>query len=298
MHEVHIENKNSARICAGIVLYNPELHTLCENLNKITKQVDVVFLIDNMSGNVDEIEQLCHSFSNVFLKKNTHNVGFSKALNQLCNWAASEKYDWILTLNDDARCSDNMIDEFRKYISMKRIGIVCPRIFYEGTGFEQKCSDGKEWEFIDACMTSASLTSIKAWQDVGGFDEWTFIDCVDDDFSMRLKLHDYKIVRVQNTELHHRLGNAEEVRLPFGIRLLVTRYSSMRNYYFVRNNIYYIRKYRKHISVLGKTIRLLYAEIVKLIFEENRIGTLKSIFKGIYDGFCVRVVPSKGRFKK
>ena len=41
---------------AGIVLYNPDVERLHENINGIINQVDALILIDNGSDNIKEIE--------------------------------------------------------------------------------------------------------------------------------------------------------------------------------------------------------------------------------------------------
>lgn len=45
----------------------------------------------------------------------------------------------------------------------------------DGTILHSKCHE-------DECITSGSLTSVEAWQKIGGFDEWLEIDGVDFDF--------------------------------------------------------------------------------------------------------------------
>ena len=54
---------------AGIVLYNPDLGRLKENIESICKQVDKVILIDNGSDNIREIEDLIKEYLNCILLK-------------------------------------------------------------------------------------------------------------------------------------------------------------------------------------------------------------------------------------
>ena len=55
---------------AGIVLYNPDLGRLKENIESICKQVDKVILIDNGSDNIREIEDLIKEYLNCILLNN------------------------------------------------------------------------------------------------------------------------------------------------------------------------------------------------------------------------------------
>lgn len=68
---------------AGIVLYNPDLGRLKENIESICKQVDKVILIDNGSDNIREIEDLIKEYLNCILLKNGENMGIAYALNQI-----------------------------------------------------------------------------------------------------------------------------------------------------------------------------------------------------------------------
>lgn len=62
---------------AGIVLYNPDLGRLKENIESICKQVDKVILIDNGSDNIREIEDLIKEYLNCILLKNGENMGIA-----------------------------------------------------------------------------------------------------------------------------------------------------------------------------------------------------------------------------
>ena len=72
---------------AGIVLYNPDLGRLKENIESICKQVDKVILIDNGSDNIREIEDLIKKYLNCILLKNGENMGIAYALNQILKYA-------------------------------------------------------------------------------------------------------------------------------------------------------------------------------------------------------------------
>src|SRR5699024_6976157 len=56
------------------------------------------------------------------------------------------------------------------------------------------------------CITSASCTSIKAWEKIGGFDDWLFIDLVDNEFCKRLVASGYKILRLNHLVLDQEFG--------------------------------------------------------------------------------------------
>ena len=63
--------------------------------------------------------------------------------------------------------------------------------------------------YVKGCFTSASWVNIKAWQEVGGFDDSMFIDRVDYDFCMTLWEAGWGIYKTVKTEILHELGSAE-----------------------------------------------------------------------------------------
>ena len=67
-------------ICAGIVLYNPDIDKLTKNINSIINQVSVVLLQDNGSSNIKEIEKLINQWENVKLIHNPANKTYIREM--------------------------------------------------------------------------------------------------------------------------------------------------------------------------------------------------------------------------
>ena len=47
---------DKTRICAGIVLYNPDIERLSDNIDSVISQVEKIYLVDNGSKNINKIE--------------------------------------------------------------------------------------------------------------------------------------------------------------------------------------------------------------------------------------------------
>lgn len=71
----------------------------------------------------------------------------------------------------------------------------------------------EEFKEIPWTMTSGSLTSLKAYTDVGGFDDDLFIAHIDIDFCIRLKQDNWKILMVGPAVIKQRFGNSKPVRI-------------------------------------------------------------------------------------
>lgn len=268
------------RVCAGIVTFNPDIKRLANNLKNVSKQVDVVFIVDNHSLNIVQLRRIASAFDNVELIENNHNFGIAKALNQMCEKAESGGYKWILTLDQDTIIPTNMVEIMMPYCSYKSIGIICPSIIYEG--WDKKNKVKNDTEYVYACMTSASLTRIKAWKRVGGFREDYFIDFVDNEFCMKLSLKNYKIIRLNTIQASHQLGKSGARRL-LGIRINYSKHTPLRLYYMSRNNLVFIQEYRKHILFFKEILKLNYVLICELIFAEKKLKALRYIKRGVLD---------------
>ena len=86
---------------AGIVLFNPDLERLNENISAVITQVDNVLLVDNNSNNLEEIEKKFCKNEKISLLKNSSNLGIATALAQIMEYASQQQVDWVLTLDQD-----------------------------------------------------------------------------------------------------------------------------------------------------------------------------------------------------
>jgi rhamnosyltransferase len=268
------------KIFAGIVLYNPELERLHENIEHIVTQVSMVIMFDNGSENIADIERLSKEWSdNIVLLKSNENIGIAAALNQLCEWGENHGYQYIITLDQDSVCPEKLIFILQKNINSD-VAVVAPNIIYRNNeAFAVRKSEIEEVEWV---ITSASITSLKIWNELGGFDENLFIDGVDRDFCIRARKRGYRIVKDYHAELLHELGNLKCKKI-MGRTIYITNHQAFRKYYMVRNVIYLDKK-------LGETKR--YSYIMKhifktLLFEDGKLKKLHAIYRGICDGLLL-----------
>lgn len=288
------------KIAAGIVTYNPDLNRLHENINAILPQVELVFLVDNGSKNIDELENAFIE-KKVVLIKNKENLGIAAALNKIMEYSIDYGYEWTLTLDQDSVVPDNMIEEYEKYTEEEMIAMIVPVIFDRTMSIIDV--NGKltqNFEYVENAITSGTLMNNQIWKEVKGFEEKLFIDYVDFDYCMKVRLANYRILRVNTVKLLHELGNASEIKVFHYLGKLFHRYPSLakkfmdmryttnhspiRVYYVTRNQYYYMNKYKEYIDVKRLKRGMKIAWIVKLIFEKQRIKKWKAIRQGIKDG--------------
>ena len=122
-------NKNKV-FAAGIVSYNPDIKRFKENIDSILSQVDKLIIIENGSKDSEEIIKIIKSYdeNRIKLVVNSKNMGIAKALNQIMVCAEKANYEWVITLDQDSVCPENLVKEYSKYIEEDNVAIICPQI--------------------------------------------------------------------------------------------------------------------------------------------------------------------------
>lgn len=266
--------------CAGIVTYNPKIERLRENIESIVNQVQMVIIFDNGSVNFKFIEELTNTWANIVLIKENQNRGIAYALNRIFECATMyEDIKWVLTLDQDSICPDNIIQNYQKFCH-KNVGIISP-IFRDPRVNYGSQINGKDVIEVENCITSGALTSIEAWKKTDGFDEIMFIDYVDYDFCCRLRKAGYKILQLGTVVLNHTIGNSKEITF-LGKKIITTNHSNMRKYYIARNYLYY--RHKNQITDSAQRKAMCNKIIKTLVFEKGRIGSAYAFFRGWADG--------------
>ncbi|MCI6468990.1 MAG: glycosyltransferase [Lachnospiraceae bacterium] len=275
-------------ILCGIVTYNPDIDLLQENINAIIKQVNLVYIFDNGSKNINDIEKLLENMENIIICRGEENYGVAYALKYLTDYASCEEYDWILTLDQDSVVKDGLIKEYLKYTQDEKIGgLTCLMVDRKTNELECICNTKKEEE-ITGCITAGFFLKIEAYRMTSGYDVKLFIDSVDYDICNELRERGYKIIRIPFLGVIHELGDSKIVCF-LGKKIVIYNHSGMRKYYIFRNSIYEAKKYKEFYS-LRKEIYYRIKDIFKIWLWENRkmYKTIKAI-QGIVDGLKMKV---------
>ena len=266
---------------AGIVLYNPEMERLKENIHAVYHQVDSLVLVDNASHNNTQIEELIKQYDRVFFIKNVKNEGIAKALNQLMEYANENSIEWVLTLDQDSVVPENLMEEYSALLESTGLALVTPNIDDRNFSSDENKNSGQEE--VERCITSASLNNVEIWKKLGGFEERLFIDYVDFEYCAKVRKNGYKIIRVNDVKLLHEVGNAE-VKHIFRKTFIVYNHRPIRKYYFFRNIIYCIEKYPEFFNGKQEKRNLKAMFLKSIIFEKYRGKKFFLMLKGIMDG--------------
>lgn len=281
---------------AGIVLYNPNINRLIENIEAVSKQVENVYCFDNGSDNFFDIKLTLSKYCNVILLGGDKNLGIATALNKIAERSILDKMQWLLTLDQDSICSHNMIKIFCEHADNQEVGIICPLMVDKRRPIE--FFSKKDIEYVEFCITSGSFINLNVYTKVGGFDDWLFIDLVDDDYCYKMRLFGHKILRINSIVLDHELGELKMSKVAkfylwLGDILHIKKIkalsykrkvSPMRLYYATRNTVYLRKKYKDTFGEGYFNKLLLINPIICVLRGQNKIMLIKSIITGLYDG--------------
>lgn len=304
------------KFAAGIVTYHPELSRLSESINRLYKQVDVVYIVNNTPKPEETFVNFIYGSKNTKIKyfSNDSNVGLAKALNQLCEMAIDEGYNWLLLLDQDSLISDNFFLNISKYVNLPKVGLFCPTVIEDGLGtFYNMTSsvDPLKNELVEVAfaITSGSFINLKYYQVVGGFYEELFVEGIDNDYSKLLNHLGVKIYLISSNFILHEYGSSEETVFskiyfkiknknhPFFIR---RNYPAIRIYYQFRNSVILYRRWGNVDKDFFKTFytffKGLFMQSVRVVFMEKKGFTnLFFLMKGTINGlrYDVKQVEAK-----
>lgn len=274
------------KICAGIVLYNPNVERLNDNINSLLSQVNKVVLVDNNSSNIEQISHMYKNKENIFIIKNNENKGIAFALNQIIDWANSNFFEWCLTMDQDSIPSIDMVVNMVKVysqITVSNIGILIPVVTDMNLG--ELIENKSEYTIItnstDA-ITSGSLLNLNVAKRIGGFNEDYFIDYVDTEFQERVLNEGYKIVRINTSVLNHEVGHMM-IKQFFGFKFYCSNHSAFRRYYQVRNRLAFRKKYYGNLAYIKEKCRLILGTFKIIMFEKQKKEKVLATFRGFQD---------------
>ena len=270
-------------VAIGIVLYNPDIEKLVENINRLKEITDSIYFVDNGSDNVNKIKEVLKEFSTIKVIYNDENLGIAKALNQLLFLSIDNNKDFLLTLDQDSKMNIECFKNLYKYHNISKVAIICP-IINDLNKVKSKTIK-EEYKFINRCITSGSLMNLQYCQIIGDFDEKMFIDYVDFDYCKQVNLHGFKIIMVRDAILDHEVGKRTKKKFLF-FTVYPTNHSPKRVFYYARNVKYFLYKDRGKLSFkeyFHDVIHLTWKYVNILLYEENKKEKLDQFHKGLQE---------------
>lgn len=295
------------KIAAGYVLFRPNIARFKEGLKIVLEQFDEVIVFDNV-GDMETL--LCNNESVTYLTERT-NKGIAYALNAIMRKAKDKGIDWLVTLDQDTIIPQNTCNTFLDYIGLDNVAIISPQVIDKRRLYLHV--DEKEGAIdVDFCITSGSCTNVAIWDKIGGFDDWLFIDFVDNDYCKRVKIEGYRIMQIPSLMIDQEFGHIS-LKSPNIVKFYMwlskltknkniakltykKQVSPLRVYYVHRNLLYLNKKFKDSGGIGYENFYcksflgfLFYFTLPSIVRGQEKIKILKAIIKGFQDGYKANV---------
>ena len=282
-------------VCAVVIAYYPDAG-FYDRLQTLLNQVGKVVVVDNTPEDCAAscLRSKLLEVAGILCIDNLNNVGIAAALNQGLVWASKERYEWMLTLDQDTQCYPDMVDTLLKVSqACQPKPAVVGGNYFDPQSDRPKVPTGQGGEFLDqkTVITSGSLVDVRLALTIGGFREDYFIDQVDHEFCLRARAHGHKVVISSKVVMTHSVGRDGGVRLP--ILGVLPNHPPLRKYYIARNTVVTVAKYwlREPQWCARRLLRLLLGLGLMAILEEQRWSKVRAFAAGVSDGLRRRMGP-------
>jgi rhamnosyltransferase len=280
------------RIAAVVVTYHPD-ELFPERIERLSKQVDSLIIVDNHSGEaaVSMLRWIASRLSAKLLL-NPENLGIAAALNIGVETAIADGYEWVLLLDQDTVVTDDIVEtlsavyeEFPEKEKLALIGSnhrdpISGDLFLP-LSWDDHCS----WQEVKTAITSGSLISLSIYHAIGPFLEEFFIDCVDIEYCLRARFLGFKVIMARKPLMQHSIGTITMHKLPWK-SVAASNHSPVRRYYMTRNQLVLAREYlwKEPVWTFSTLYSHLKSTIAVCVLEKDVLRKLKYTAIGVLDG--------------
>jgi rhamnosyltransferase len=276
--------------------YHPNVAILQESLAAAAPQVENFLLVAN-----DGAPWSCELPPNVAVLQQAKNIGLGAAYNLAAGWARQQGATHLLILDQDSVPGSGMvaalIEGFKQPGPIAAAGPLWRDSRTGEDGFFVCLARWGARKYrplageivpVDFLISSGSLISLAALDDIGPFDESLFIEHVDTDWALRARAKGYRLYGVADARLDHAFGEAVLTASPVGLRRRFFLYKPERNYYLLRNSIaLWCRQYAPWRWILHDVRRTILLMAFYGLFVPPRLTRLRSMFRAVRDGLSM-----------
>jgi len=279
----------SSKIAAAVVLYNPSKEVI-NNIISYISEINRLFVVDNSIADNQYLLTVIPGFEEkITYISSGENNGIGYALNTAATLAIEQGYQWMLTMDQDScfdhTSSSTFFNRPHTTENVSLVGIFTP-VHATQVYEEEAHHNGNQLVEVKTCMTSGNLLNLEIWKTIGGFNEEFFIDSVDHEYCLRLRLNKFLILLDTTCHLKHALGESGKTAIG-GLQLNSTNHNAVRRYYMTRNRLYCIFRYIRFDPKMMLTDALaIVKETIKIILiESDKKKKILSTYRGFKDFF-------------
>jgi len=216
-------------VVAVIITRDPELDRFRLVLDRASKQVGRVVVVDNDSRSKGVLRDLCGGFGNCDFIEVGFNSGVAHALRVGVNYASKYEPDWLLFLDDDTILMNNAIKTALNLIALRPIK---SRIGSINLGSEDGSCNVEETRYV---MFSGLLIRFDIASKVCCRDDF-FLDQADFDLGLKIRNLGYLTIKINCKLIDHKLGVKRWVPIISNILHRPIDYEPPWRYYYIIRN--------------------------------------------------------------
>lgn len=277
-------------IAAVVTAYHPD-----ERLGAVVESALLscasVVIADNTPGDAASLAEKLEG-PRVRVLRSGSNRGLAGALNTgLARLPADAEA--VLFLDQDSVLPPELVAGLSRHLTDDpSIAVVGPTPVDAATGGRYERSADRHAAVDDrpSIITSGMLVRRAALEQVPGFREEFFVDCVDTDFCLRIRRSGSRVVRDAALVLPHSIGSGRDHRLgPLNVRVL--HYPAWRHYWIARNGLVLSREFlgAERGFVITNALFMARWLLVTTLFDDRRRASVPAVLRGLLDGLTGRV---------
>jgi rhamnosyltransferase len=269
------------RLLGIVITYYPNIEETKRNIMSYIQNVEKLIIWENTPlYDRSKYKISIPEYENKILYMGEQdNMFIAYPLNCAIKFGQKNGFTHILTMDQDSYFEEGHFKKYKQIIfeNSEKIAIYGPNT---NDGDKDKSDiPHKKHELI----TSGNIINLALFSEIGFFREDYQIDCVDIEFCARARRDNYDCLMVGSVVMKQRFGNTINIKGLF----YTSNYPPFRLYYISRNNILFFKEYPW--SGVNRIINYILKPTIKILLSENqKMGKILSILKGIKDGIFYR----------
>jgi rhamnosyltransferase len=262
---------------AIVIVYNPSRSTI-NNIHTYLPYLKHLYIWDNSKIETPFIQEAFCEKSNVTYIKSEANEGIAKPLNTVITSYLQEKFDFLLTMDQDSYFPQQACIEYFNKIRRSRTS-VSANTYYRP---KIELSPGNYLQLPTVlAILSGSVYPTTMFKDVGLFNELFFLDYVDYEYSCRAYLAGYTLQEIPGATLQHQLGKTKSIQIG-PVKINPTHHNPTRRQSITKNRVMLMRKFPFIRSLEFKGLLVDTGKII--FFEKDKFQKIKQIVVGLWKG--------------
>lgn len=271
------------KLLAIVITYFPVKAETERNLRRIVPSVDKLIVWENTP--LEEREkyriELPEFTEKVIYMGVEKNMCIAFPLNQAVKCAKENGFTHLLCLDQDSCFEEG---HFEKYLNLIENCDEKLAIFGPNTNLCEPQTDENCFVEQEVLITSGTVFDIRLVEEVGDFNEFFKIDCVDYEFCFKIRQKGHRCLLATSVVNRQPLGMPRRSRLGY----FTLNYSPFRLYYIARNNILLRQKFPEYLSFYTVYARITHPMIKILLSESDKFKKIGATLRGVRDGFRER----------